>query len=95
MNNNNFINENKYKIIINDINNIFNNAEDDIKKYLLFDKGIKSRNSKLSFKDTLLYSFNYCKLNETKLKIVSDFNFKNNYNNNNSINNYISRTSFS
>jgi hypothetical protein len=59
------------------MNDIFKNVNDDIKNEIYKAKNIKCRDSKLKFDDTLLYSFYYCKPKETKLKIVSDLNFKN------------------
>ena len=72
-----FITDVHYNKIINQMNDIFKNVNDDIKNEIYKAKNIKCRDSKLKFDDTLLYSFYYCKPKETKLKIVSDLNFKN------------------
>lgn len=76
------------------MNTIFKNVNDDIKNEIYKAKNIKCIDSKFKFDDTLLYSFNYCKPNETKLKIVSDLHFKNNYKEQNYNNIIISRNTF-
>jgi hypothetical protein len=73
--NNNIITDIHYDNIINEMNGIFKNVNNDIKNEIYKVKNIKCRDSKLKFDDTLLYSLIYCKPNETKLKIVSDYNF--------------------
>lgn len=45
-----------YEIIVNSINNIFLNADKDIKEIISKKYSIITRKSKLSFKDVLLYS---------------------------------------
>ena len=39
-----------------------------------------SRNNKLTFNDTILYLFNYCSINKTKLNVVSNLNYNNDIN---------------
>lgn len=64
----------------NDFNSLFKNADFDIKKTLYKDFNIKTRNKKLSFTDALCYYFNCSFIDNTKLEVVSDYNFKNNIN---------------
>jgi hypothetical protein len=76
------------------MNDIFKNVNNDVKNEIYKVKNIKCRDSKLKFDDTLLYSLIYCKPNETKLKIVSDYNFKNNNKDKNNNDILISRNTF-
>ena len=75
-----------YKIIVDSINNIFLNTDNDINKFILNEYKIKTRKSKLTFKDVFLYSLEYTQNHNTKIDIVNQFNISNNTN--------ISRTSF-
>jgi hypothetical protein len=67
---------NELKILSNDINTIFKNSNDNIKK-LLLKKNIKTRNNKINFIDAISYIFNYSFLGSTKQSVVSDYNFNN------------------
>jgi hypothetical protein len=88
------ITDEMYNRIINDINLIFDNIDNDISRVIFKIKGIKTRKSKLSFKDTLLYSLNYCNAGNTKFKIVADFNFNNDKKDKNGNDVIINRTTF-
>ena len=59
------------------LNIIFKNSDDVIKKKIEDDLKIKTRNRKLSFYDALCYYFNYSFNHNTKNNIVSDYNFDN------------------
>jgi len=59
------------------LNLIFKNSDDIIKKKIEDDLKIKTRNRKLSFYDALCYYFNYSFNHNTKNNIVSDYNFDN------------------
>lgn len=61
----------------NELNLLFKNSEDIIKKTINCDLKIKTRNRKLSFSDAMCYYFNYSFCNYTKNTIVSDYNFDN------------------
>lgn len=71
--------------LANELNELFFNSDEHIKKELL-KKKIKTRNSKISFTDVLTYIFNYSFIDTTKQNIVSEHNFKNNV--------FIDRTTF-
>ena len=76
------INESKMFIndlikLANELNELFKNCDNNIKKELLKNK-IKTRNRKITFTDVLTYIFNYSFIDTTKQKIVSDHNFENN-----------------
>ena len=62
------------------LNLIFKNSDDIIKKNILDTQLIKTRTKKLSFTDALCYYFNYTFINTTKLSTVSDYNYNNNIN---------------
>ena len=63
-----------YETIVKSINDIFINADKDISKSIFDNYKIKTRNTKLSFKDTLIYSFEYTQNNKTKIDIINKFN---------------------
>ena len=63
-----------YESTIKTINEIFVGADDDISKSILDNYKIKTRKTKLSFKDALIYSLNYTQNNKTKIDIVNKFN---------------------
>ena len=63
--------------LANELNELFKNCDDNIKKALLKNK-IKTRNSKITFTDVLTYIFNYSFIDTTKQSIVSKYNFNNN-----------------
>ena len=78
-----------YESIVKLLNNIFINADKDISKSIFDNYKIKTRKTKLSFKDALIYSLQYTQNNKTKIDIVNKFN--------KDIDNYekkISRTTF-
>jgi len=78
-----------YESIVKLLNNIFINADEDISKSIFDNYKIKTRKTKLSFKDALIYSLEYTQNNKTKIDIVNKFN--------KDIDNYekkISRTTF-
>jgi hypothetical protein len=70
----------KYSNIVNELNLIFKNIDDNIKKDLFEKHNLKTRNRDLSFTDTLIYKFLYSKPESTKLSIVSSQNFDNKLN---------------
>lgn len=72
--NNNF----KYSNVVNELNLIFKNVDDQIKKLVSEIYNIKTRNRDLKYSDTLVYKFLYSQLHTTKLSIVSSQNFINN-----------------
>ncbi len=61
----------------NELNSLFKNSEDIIKKTINNDLKIKTRKRKLLFNDVLCYYFNYNFIDNTKNSIVSDYNFNN------------------
>ena len=63
--------------LANELNELFKNCDNNIKKKLLKNK-IKTRNRKITFSDVLTYIFNYSFIDTTKQNIVSEHNFKNN-----------------
>lgn len=78
-----------YETIVKLLNNIFINADEDISKSIFNNYKIKTRKTKLSFKDALIYSLEYTQNYKTKIDIVNKFN--------KDIDNYkkkISRTTF-
>ena len=58
----------------NDINGLFLNANENIKK-MLSTKNVVTRERKITFKDALLYNFNYTYLDGTKSSVVSELNY--------------------
>jgi hypothetical protein len=62
--------------ISKDINYIFKDSNDIIKKTLL-KKNIKTRNNKISFIDAISYIFNYSFVGATKQSVVADYNHDN------------------
>lgn len=63
-----------YETIVKLINNIFAKADEDISKSIFHNQKIKTRKTKLSFKDALIYSLEYTQNNKTKIDIVNKFN---------------------
>ena len=63
-----------YESTIKTINEIFVEADEDISKSILDNYKIKTRKTKLSFKDALIYSLNYTQNNKTKIDIINKFN---------------------
>ena len=80
-NKNNDIIKNKIKDSLHTFSKQLNNIFKDVNKsisHLIFKTNKKySRNNKLTFNDAVLYLFNYCFINKTKLNIVSNLNFNN------------------
>lgn len=68
---------NQLKILSNNINLIFKNSNQEIKKILL-NKKIRTRDKKITFIDALCYIFNYSFIDSTKQSVVSNYNFDNN-----------------
>ena len=73
----NFVND--LKKLGDDINNLFENADKNIKNILL-KKKIKTREGKINFKDVLCYVFNYSFIEPSKQCVVSNYNFDNKIN---------------
>lgn len=76
------MNNNNYKTLLDDydllsksLNNIFKTTDSDIKKLL---SKIKTRNSKITFSEVLLYKFLYTYKNDSKQFIISKLNYDNN-----------------
>ena len=67
---------NQLKILSNNINLIFKNSNQEIKKILL-NKKIRTRDKKITFIDALCYIFNYSFIDSTKQSVVSNYNFEN------------------
>jgi hypothetical protein len=63
-----------YETIVKLINNIFINVDKDISKSIFDNYKIITRQTKLSFKDTLIYSLEYTQNHKTKIDIVNKFN---------------------
>ena len=63
-----------YETIVKLLNNIFINADEDISKSIFNNYKIKTRKTKLSFKDALIYSLEYTQNNKTKIDIINKFN---------------------
>ena len=63
-----------YETIVKLLNNIFINADEDISKSIFDNYKIKTRKTKLSFKDALIYSLQYTQNDKTKIDIVNKFN---------------------
>jgi len=63
-----------YETIVKLINDIFINADKDISKSIFDNYKIKTRKTKLSFKDALIYSLEYTQNNKTKIDIINKFN---------------------
>jgi hypothetical protein len=62
------------------LNHIFNDVNKVISDMIFKTTKKFSRNNKLTFNDAVLYLFNYCSINKTKLNIVSNLNYNNNIN---------------
>ena len=62
------------KSIVKLINNIFIDADKDISQSIFDNYNIKTRKTKLTFKDALIYSLEYTQKNKTKIDIVNKFN---------------------
>jgi bifunctional N-acetylglucosamine-1-phosphate-uridyltransferase/glucosamine-1-phosphate-acetyltransferase GlmU-like protein len=71
--------KNELKNLSNNINLIFKNSDEKIKKILL-KKKIKTRNKKIKFIDAICYIFNNSFIDSTKQSVVSNYNFENNIN---------------
>ena len=56
-----------YETIVKLINDIFVKVDDDISKSIYENYKIKTRKTKLSFKDALIYSLEYTQNNKTKI----------------------------
>lgn len=63
-----------YETIVKLINDIFVKADDDISKSIFENYKIKTRKTKLLFKDALIYSLEYTQNNKTKIDIINNFN---------------------
>ena len=71
--NNNFL----YNNVVKELNLIFYDLENVIKKYVEDTHNIKTRKRDITFVQTLLYNFSYSVPSNTKTKITSSFNFDN------------------
>lgn len=60
------------------LNVIFKDINEDISNMIFKTTKKHSRKKKLTFNDAVLYLFNYCSINKTKLNVVSNINFNNN-----------------
>lgn len=77
--------ENIYKEKLNDdlcklsseLNLIFKNSNDVITESIIKNSKLKPRTRKLTFIDSLCYYFNYSFIDNTKLSVVSNYNFNN------------------
>jgi hypothetical protein len=71
-----YVRKNKftYKYVTNILNKIFKNIDTQIRNDILSSYGFKTRNTKLSFVDTLIFSFIYTNNHITKNNIVNDMN---------------------
>ena len=63
-----------YDNIVKLINDIFIKADEDISKSIYDNCKIKTRKTKLTFRDSLLYSLQYTQNEKTKIDIVNKFN---------------------
>ena len=59
------------------LNNIFNDVNKVISDLIFKTTKKYSRNNKLTFNDAILYLFNYCSINKTKLNVVFNLNYIN------------------
>lgn len=66
-----------YKVIINKLNNIFLNVDENIRKHIEADLKIKTRKTKISFLDTLIYSILHTQIRKFKSEIVSQLDYYN------------------
>jgi Transposase DDE domain len=73
----------KIKKFVNDTNNLFNNADDDIKNILKINN-INTRNRTLSFRDALCYKFNSVFKSKTQLEVINKYKMDNTIDCNNS-----------
>jgi hypothetical protein len=62
------------------LNHIFNDVNKVISDMIFKTTKKYSRNNKLTFNDAILYLFNYCSINKTKLNVVSNLNYNNDIN---------------
>lgn len=63
-----------YGIVVNSINKIFDNVDKNIRDNIFKIHGVVTRNTKLTFKDVLLYSLEYTCNHKTKIDIINKFN---------------------
>jgi hypothetical protein len=63
-----------YENICDSINIIFNDIENNIKDFIYEINDIKTRNTKVTFTSTLIYSLLYTKINATKDEVVAELN---------------------
>ena len=67
-----------YNNVTTELNKIFKNFNETIKKDVELDKQIKTRIRETSYIDALLYKFNYSINDKTKVQIAGELNIKNN-----------------
>jgi hypothetical protein len=67
-----------FQILSRSLNNIFKNININITKSVIQTINIKPRTKKLTFEDVVCYYFNYLFINNTKLSVVSNYNYENN-----------------
>ena len=63
-----------YESIVKSINTIFIDADKDISSHIYENYNIKTRKTKLSYTDALVYSFEYTQNNKTKIDIINEYN---------------------
>ena len=66
-----------YNNVVDKLNLIFLNIDKKIKQDVKDAYNIKTRQNKLTYKNVLIYKFNYSVPNTTKEALTSSFNFKN------------------
>jgi hypothetical protein len=66
-----------YENVIKKLNNVFIDLEKNIRLDILDKFNIKTRNTKISFVEALIYKFKYSCINETKQHITNNYNFDN------------------
>ena len=67
-----------YNNVVDKLNLIFLNIDKKIKQDVKNAYDIKTRQNKLTYKNVLIYKFNYLVPNTTKEALTRSFNFKNN-----------------
>jgi len=66
-----------YEIIINKLNEVFNDIEKTIRDFIKKNYKIKTRKTKLTFTETFIYSILCTEINKTKIDIVNELNVLN------------------
>lgn len=64
-------------ILSKQLNLIFKDVDEVVSDLIYKNTKKYSRKNKLSFNDAVLYLFNYCSINKTKLNVVSNINYNN------------------